>query len=485
MNTHHPLTQPSSTSLTPALNTSDKHLQGLWLVIARVGWGAIVLIDLLIFVLSIPAYAAQLHAICTTANIITCHPGMVTPGNAVALSHLGIPLNGYIAYMLTITLSASLISLATGAIIVWRKSQETIGLLVSLLLITFGCCGSTLELVGALSAVHPDWVVVQVISRVAYIIYPAFGLFFCLFPNGRFVPRWSWLLLGLWIISVFPFNAPPDSPLSVGNWSPVLLAALLLFTWGNGLFVQIYRYRQISRPEQRQQTRWFAFACVITIVLNTLYSVIGELIPAFTQPDSPYQLAYASVTVFFFLSIPLALAIAMLRYRLWDIDILINRTLVYGLLTVTLLGSYLLLVFGGQYLLASLFGPNNTVVLVISTLLVFALFQPLRQRVQQLVDRRFYRSKYDAVQVVARFSETLRQEMNLEQLCSQMLTVVQETVQPTSLSLWLCPRKPEEEPAKSGTRLPLPSISEPGEHPHFASPNPPMSHDSTNHTGKG
>lgn len=481
MTMHRQGTLPPPASLTSALNTSNKRLQGLRLVIARGGWGAIVLIDLLIFAFSIPAYAAQLHIICTTP----CQPEQITPGNAVALSHLGIPLNGYIAYMLTITLFTSLVSLATGAIIFWRNSRETIGLLVSLLLITFGCCGSTLELVGALSAAYPHWVVIQIMSRAAFIIYPAFGLFFCLFPNGRFVPRWSWLFLSLWIISVVPFNAPLDSPVSVGNWSPVLLAALLLLTWGNGLFIQIYRYRRISSPEQRQQTKWFAFACIITIVLNTLYAVIGALIPAFTQPDSLYQLASASVTVFFFLSIPLALAIAMLRYRLWDIDLLINRTLVYGLLTVTLLGSYLLFVFGGQYLLASFFGPNNGVILVISTLLVAALFHPLRQRVQQLIDRRFYRSKYDAGQVIAHFSETLRQEVNLEQLCGQLLTTVQETVQPTTLSLWLCPRKPEEDPEQSGTRLPLSTISKPGEHPHLASPNPPMSHDLTNHSGKG
>lgn len=91
----------------------------------------------------------------------------------------------------------------------------------------------------------------------------------------------------------------------------------------------------------------------------------------------------------------LGVSVPILRYRLWDIDVLINRALVYGLLTATLLGIYLLFVLGGQYLLASFFGPNNAVVLVISTLLVASLFQPLRQRVQQLVDRRFYRRKYD------------------------------------------------------------------------------------------
>jgi hypothetical protein len=140
-----------------------------------------------------------------------------------------------------------------------------------------------------------------------------------------------------------------------------------------------------------------------------------------------------------YLPVTFCIGIALLRYRLWDIDVLINRTLVYGLLTTTLLGTYLVLVFGGQYLLANVFGPNNAVILVVSTLLVAALVQPLRQRMQRLVDRRFYRNKYDAAQVVSRFSETLHQEVNLDQLHEQLMTVVQETMQPSHVSLWLRP----------------------------------------------
>jgi hypothetical protein len=291
--------------------------------------------------------------------------------------------------MLTITLLASLVFLTVGAIIFWRKSQELIGLLVSLLLITFGCCGSTLELVGALSATRPDWVVVQIISKVAYIIYPAIGLFFCLFPDGRFVPRWSWLLVSLWILSVFPFNAPADSPFSVGNWPPVLFAALFLLTWGNGLGVQIYRYRYVSRPEQRQQTKWVVFACTIALGLLILYVALQGLIPAFNQPDSLYQLANTTVTVFVFLSIPRALGIAILRYRLWDIDILIRRTLVYGTLTASLALIYVGLVIGLSALLRTIISHDNGVVIVISTLAIYWLFQPLRRRIQRTIDRRF------------------------------------------------------------------------------------------------
>ncbi len=423
-------------------NTPDTRLRGPWLVTARVGWVILTLINLLIFVLGIPAYFALLHGICTSANFITCYRGSITPGNAMALTHLGISREVYIAYILTITLLASLVFLTVGAIIFWRKSQELIGLLVSLLLITFGCCGSTLELVGALSAAYPDWVVVQIISKVAFIVYPAIGLFFCLFPDGRFVPRWSWLLIGLWILSVFPFNAPADSPFSVGNWPPVLFAALFLLTWGNGLGVQIYRYRYVSRPEQRQQTKWFVFACTISIGLLILYVAIQGLGPAFNQPDSLYQLANTTVTVFVFLSIPLALGIAILRYRLWDIDILIRRTLVYGTLTASLALVYVGLVIGLQALLRGIISQDNSVAIVISTLAIYILFQPLRRSIQRIIDRRFYRSKYDAAKTVAAFSATLRQEVDLDQLREQLLAVVQETMQPAHVSLWLRPPAP-------------------------------------------
>jgi len=156
-----------------------------------------------------------------------------------------------------------------------------------------------------------------------------------------------------------------------------------------------------------------------------------------------------------FAFLPLSISVAILRYRLWDIDILIRRTLVSGTLTAILTLIYLGLILSLQFLVHTLTGQagDQPVLIVGSTLAIAALFQPLRKSIQQIIDRRFYRSRYDATKTVAEFGVILHQEVDLKQLSEHLITAVQETMQPTHISLWLLPPAPErkQQTARSST----------------------------------
>jgi hypothetical protein len=185
------------------------------------------------------------------------------------------------------------------------------------------------------------------------------------------------------------------------------------------------------------------------IAFGVLFST---LFPAVGQPDSPYSvildIAYPLLT----LLLPLSIGTAILRYRLYDIDVLINRTLVYALLTGVLVALYVGLIFGLESLVGLLTRQTSQpVIIVISTLAIAALIQPLRHRIQNLIDRRFYRHKYDAQKTLAAFNATLRSEVDLNQLREQLLVVVNETMQPVHVSLWL--RSPQRHTEKSSRHL--------------------------------
>ncbi len=185
---------------------------------------------------------------------------------------------------------------------------------------------------------------------------------------------------------------------------------------------------------------------VIPITVIVLMTVLYLIFPGLSLPGSLYPLAYNVFGTCWPLFFPLSFGFAMLRSRLWDIDVLINRTLVYGTLTVTMTGILALVYLGSiialQALFRGLFQQASDVAIVVSTLVIYALFHPVRTRIQALIDSRFYRRKYDAAKVAAAFSATLRQEVDLGQLSERLVTVVQETMQPTHVSLWLRPPEP-------------------------------------------
>jgi hypothetical protein len=267
-----------------------------------------------------------------------------------------------------------------------------------------------------------------------------------LFPDGH-PPSHRWrpvawlggLSIGLTVVSSMILLWPErGSALLTGDESPshvvhVLLdfiAVPMLFVAGLGAVISLFvRFRR-ARGDERQQIKWFASAAALSLVWIVVFGQSTRGLPG----------AIVALSGLLVLpSIPIATGIAILRYRLYDIDRIINRTLVYGSLTVTLVALY----FGGivvlQRIFVTLTGQQSTLAVVASTLLIAALFTPLRRRIQGFIDRRFYRSKYDARKTLEAFSAQLREETDLNALSEDLVGVVRETMQPAHVSLWLRP----------------------------------------------
>lgn len=273
-----------------------------------------------------------------------------------------------------------------------------------------------------------------------------------LFPNGHLPsPRWrplAYLIAGLLVaysiavlLTAYPYINIDTRLAAVRNPLGILVANDLFDQLANFSLLLLYltiiaciiavvlRFRR-ARGEERQQLKWFAYGTTLSILM-----LIVIIILIFSNVNGAPGSFFFLTVVF----IPISAGIAMLRYRLYDIDVLINRTLVYGSLSALLALLYFGLIFTLQSLLQGTLIQNNGVAIVVSTLAIYALFQPLRRRIQQFIDHRFYRRKYDAARTLAAFGTTLRNEVELSQLREQLVAIVRETMQPTHVSLWLRP----------------------------------------------
>lgn len=413
---------------------ANTRLGGYWLIVARTGWVVCVILTLMIFFASIPVYIAQLQTFCSGTE---CAYRQLSSVQATALRTLDLSLDGYTAYTVALGIISEVVCLAVSGIIFWRKSYDWMALLFALSLVMSG----TVFVTETVAASHSVWSLPSLLLN--ELTFVLLYLIASLFPDGRFVPRWTlWLIIGysgveLWRISALLFGSPGDQ----NRYPPLLLLFWLVVTSVLGM-VQIHRYRRVSSPVQRQQTKWIVFCLMVCILVAS-----GLELPtlAFQSLNILYYLFASLLTTLVFLLIPLSVGVAILRYRLWDIDVLINRALVYGSLSTLLALIYFGCVFGLQALFHALTGQvgASPLIIVFSTLAIATLFQPLRHRIQQAIDHRFYRKKYDATKTLAAFSATLRGELDLTELGKQLVAVVNETMQPSHISLWL--RRPERE----------------------------------------
>jgi hypothetical protein len=287
-----------------------------------------------------------------------------------------------------------------------------------------------------------------------------------LFPDGK-LPSRRWRPLALFsgvvivLLGVTGMLAPGPLENQGGVRNPFGLEALPWLVGVTNLITPllplcilaaavslVLRFRH-SRGEVRQQIKWIAFAASFVGLLYLVAMLIGVIFTVALSgddgrvPSSPwwFDLLF-SVAVLGFAGVPVAIGFAVLKYRLYDIDIIINRTLVYGSLTVMLVLVYVGSVVGLQYILRTLTGQESQLAIVVSTLAIAALFNPLHRRIQASIDRLFYRRKYDAAKTLDEFSAKLRDETDIDALNGDLLRVVRNTMQPEHVTLWL--RKPEE-----------------------------------------
>jgi hypothetical protein len=326
--------------------------------------------------------------------------------------------------------------LLIGGLIFWRRGRDPVGWFTSVFLVTFSVTAAFLGKTVESSPAFIPLELTRIVGQACMV------LFAFVFPDGHFVPGWTrWpTVVSVVILSLGRVPALQTSPVYVA------LGALAVIWIFGAVPAQIYRYRQVADLIQRQQMKWGLLGVLGLVGLQGgLWAIFGftlpELLPALQVRSGAtllYQFVRHEVMAAAALLLPLGLGVAVLRYRLWDIDVIIRRTLAYSALTAVLGLAYLGSVLVLQGVFQAVTGERQgELVTVLSTLAIAALSVPARQRVQRGIDRRFFRKKYDAARILAGFGANVRDEVDLERLSGHLIGVVAETMQPASVGLWL------------------------------------------------
>jgi hypothetical protein len=369
-----------------------------------------------------------------------CQDVCFTPATLQAMHSLGISPAGMAAYWTVVNLVFFFTYAAVAALIYWRRPEDRMAWLGAFCLLTLGTAFESLPVV--LSEVHPAWSLpVAIIGNEDVLGFPSLILFFFLFPSGRFVPSWTrWVAFGF--VAEYLVSALfPHLLISFITDNSPLAALLPLLALSSVVVEQVYRYRRVSTPLERQQTKWIVFGSSVGllcfVVLGYGFGIMSRLFFQGTSLSLLPSLILVTVIYLALLLIPVSFAVAILRYRLWDVDVIINRALVYGLLTGALLLVWFGCIVGSQALLRGLFNQTSDLAIVASTLLVLGLFEPFRWALQRGIDRRFYRHKFNAERTLSAFASSLGQDVDLTKICDDLVSVVQETMQPEHVTLRL------------------------------------------------
>lgn len=402
---------------------------GRWIAAGRFAWAIFAILVLVLFARGVPVIVGQIehcsHESCPTVGM------SFSPDAAPSVTAL----HRFAIYMVALWGSSLLILCILSLVLLRRKVDQRIALVVAFLLVGFSGAAFN-PTISAVSTLGGAWYWAATFAECvgSAAVFP----FFCMLPDGHFVPRWTRLIAGGWIVACAITYFVPPTPFFVAannDSSSMGLPLIATVFFIASVAGQVHRYRHHASSHQRQQIKWVVGGIFIAL-LCLLLTILGPQAVGLDLNGFNAQVVGNGLMMLVLLMVPAAIVMAIVKTRLWDIDRIINRALVYGSLSACLIGTYAGVVILLQRLLGPLTGRSDLAI-ALSTLAVAALFNPARHHIQTVVDRRFYRQKYDAEYALASFGLAARDEVDLARLTGVLAGVISETVQPEHLSVWL------------------------------------------------
>ncbi|HYN87777.1 MAG TPA: hypothetical protein VER55_04580, partial [Ardenticatenaceae bacterium] len=405
-----------------------QELRGRALLAARLGWLALATLAVGLIVPALPLRYAQLQRSATWAQLTLSQLAPAQERRFIA-AMLDPDVYPLALFSLELTLVIGFWTIA--ALLFWRKSNEPIGLLAAVAFLLWG--PFTTPFLDALVASEPS-VALPVRFLFVLAIFSALT-FFYLFPTGRFVPHWTRFLAVVWagwmVVTFFfpegPYNyIVTRAHVALQARTPVFWFMVLLAWWFSAVYAQIYRYRHVATPSERRSTKWVVVTLAVAVVGFSALAFTRLSLPAFEYFGLPrliYDFVLVPLHLVFETLIPFAVAFAVLRHRLFDIDVLVRRTLIYAPLSALLVVIYVASAVVLQELFANLAGGGSDLAIIVATLVSAALFNPLRLRIQAAINQRFYRRQYDLEKTLEAFGAAVRNEVDLSRLTAELLTV--------------------------------------------------------------
>jgi signal transduction histidine kinase len=393
--------------------------RSLWLTLARGFQVIVICLAIGLFIVSIPLKYEQSLIVC---EIEPCPTNQLSVRSLQALDVVGWSLNDLVILLIAIDVTTVVIFTACAVIIFIRKPNDPFTIFVTIMLVVFGTATFTGGIRGIAFARPQLWWLTQTIELTGSVAILAF---FLVFPNGRFTPRWTFAIFMGWLLFQFPRYYLPDFSQTANSFSSIY-NLLFLIVFLIGVAVQIYRYIHISNAVERQQTKWVLYGMTVGM---SGYLILRGLSLLITDPRGSGLLVSLGVVItstFFISLIPVSITIAVIRYRLWDINPIINRTLVYGALSILTITFYVLVVGGFALYFKNI--ETDIVISFIATGVVAFLFEPLRQRLQRSVNRLMYGERDDPATVLTRLSHRIESALAPDSVLQTIVETLTQTL---------------------------------------------------------